>query len=59
MAKDYVPYFVVYRYKGNPCDNSLYLEGFVTLRQLYAFIGNNVERWSEYFVGRTLETYSI
>lgn len=59
MAKDFVPYFVVYRYKGNPNDSSLFMEGFVTLRSLYAFIGNNVERWSEYSVGRTLETFSI
>lgn len=59
MAKDYVPYFVVYRYRGNPSDNSLYMAGFVTLRQLYAFIGNNVERWSEYSVGKTLETYTL
>ena len=59
MEKDYVPYFVVYRYKDNPNDHSLYMAGFVTLRQLYAFIGNNFERWSEYSVGRTLETFSI
>ena len=43
MEKDYVPYFVVYRYKDNPNDHSLYMAGFVTLRQLYAFIGNNIE----------------
>lgn len=59
MANDYVPYFVVYRYRGNSSDNALYMAGFVTLRQLYAFIGNNVESWSEYSVGRTLETYSL
>ena len=59
MVEDFVPYFVVYRYKDNPNDRSFHLAGFATLRQLYAFIGNNVERWDEYTVGRTLETFCI
>ena len=58
MEKDYVPYFVVYRYRGNQ-DNGYFCEGFVTLRQMYAFIGNHFDSWSEYHVGRNLESYTI
>ena len=60
MIKDlFVPYFVVYRYKDNPNDSSLYINQFLTLSQLYAFIGGNVECWSMYRVGRCLEFFEI